>query len=80
MTLARIVRRPIQTYSLKVLDKMKVRKRAKTRNRYNQEPHLTQGTCTNGKMSTSQIEITNKRQEVSPFPAGDHKASTNRYA
>ena len=51
---------------------MKVRKRAKIRNRYNQVPHLTQDT--NGKVTTSQLDITNESQEVSPFPAGDHKA------
>ena len=49
---------------------MKVRKRAKIRNRYNQAPHLTQDT--NGKVTTSQLDITNESQEVSPFPAGDH--------
>ena len=56
---------------------LKVRERAKIRNRYNQAPHLTQDN--NGKV-TSQIDITNESQEVSPFPAGDHKASTNRHA
>ena len=30
-----------------------------------------------GKMTKSQIGITNKSQEVSPFPAGDHKAAMN---
>ena len=53
----------------------KVRKRAKIRNRYNQAPHLTQDT--NRKVTTSQLDITNESQEVSPLPAGDHKASTN---
>ena len=56
----------------------KVRKRAKIRNRYNQVPHLTQDT--NGKVTTSQLDITDESQMVSPFPAGDHKASTNRCA
>ena len=51
----------------------KVRKRAKIRNRYNQTPHLTQDT--NGKVTTSQLDITNESQEVSHFPADDHKAS-----
>ena len=50
---------------------IKVRKRAKIRNRYNQAPHLTQ--VTNGKVTTSQLDITNESQVVSPFPAGDHK-------
>ena len=30
--------------------------------------------------TTSQLEITNESQEVSPFPSGDHKASINRRA
>ena len=56
----------------------KVRKREKTRNQYNQVPHLTQDT--NEKVTKSQLEITNESQEVSPFPAGEHKASINRRA
>ena len=55
---------------------IRVRKRAKIRNRYNQVPHLTQDT--NGKVTDSQLDITNESQEVSPFTAGDHKASINR--
>ena len=55
---------------------VKVGKRAKIRNQYNQAPNLTQDT--NGKVTTSQLVITNESQEVSHFPAGDHKASTNR--
>ena len=47
-------------------------------NRYNQAPHLTQ--YTNAKVTTSQLYITNESQEVSQFPAGDHKASINRRA
>ena len=31
-------------------------------------------------VSTSQLDITNESQEVSPFPAGVHKASINRCA
>ena len=42
---------------------------AKIRNRYNQVPHLTQDT--NGKVTNSQLDITNENQEVIPFPAGD---------
>ena len=53
---------------------MKVSKGAKIRNRYNQVPHLTQNT--NGKVTTSQLDITNEIQEGSPFPAGDHEAHT----
>ena len=50
---------------------VKSRKRANIRNRYNQAPHLTQDT--NGKVTTSQLDITNENQEVSPFPAGDQR-------
>ena len=57
---------------------MKVSKGAKIRNRYNQVPHLTQDT--NGKVINSQLDTTNESQEVSPFPAGDHKAHINRRA
>ena len=32
------------------------------------------------KVTKSQLDITNESQEVSPFPAGDHKASQNRRA
>ena len=31
-------------------------------------------------VTTSQVDITNESQEVSPFPAGGHKASTTRRA
>ena len=53
----------------------KVSKGAKIRNRYNLVPHLTQDT--NGKVTNSQLDNTKKCQEVSPFPAGDHKAQVN---
>ena len=53
-----------------------VSKGAKIRNRYNQVPHQTQDT--NGKVKNSQLDTTNESQEVSPFPAGDHKAHINR--
>ena len=56
----------------------KVRKRANIRNRYNKAQHLTQ--YTKGKVTTSQFDITNESQEVSPFLGGDHKASINRRA
>ena len=52
---------------------MGVRKRTKIRNRYNKAPYLTQNT--NEKVTTSQLDITNECQEVSPFPTGDHKAT-----
>ena len=49
----------------------KVRKRSKIQNRYNQAPYLTQDT--NGKATTTQLDVTNESQEVSPFPAGAQK-------
>ena len=55
---------------------MKVRKRTNSKDQ--ESPHLTQDT--NGKVTTSQLDITNESQEVSPFPAGDHKALINRRA
>ena len=36
--------------------------------------------ATNGKVTTSQFNITNESQELRPFPAGDHKATINRLA
>ena len=56
----------------------KVCKGAKTRNRYNQVPHLPQDTY--GIVTNSQLDTTNESQEASPFPAGDHKAHINRRA
>ena len=57
---------------------MNVSKDGKIRNRYNQVPHLTQDT--NEKLTNSKLDTTNESQEVSPFPAGDHKAQLNRRA
>ena len=48
------------------------------RNRYNEVPHVTKDT--NGKVTNLQLAATNESQEVSRFPAGDHKAQTNRRA
>ena len=56
--------------------RIEVSKGAKIRNRYNQASHLTQGT--NGNVTNSQLDTTNESQEVSPFPAGDHKPHINR--
>ena len=56
----------------------KVSKDSKIRNRYNQVPHLTQDT--NGEVTNSHLDTTNESQEVSPFPAGDHKAHINKRA
>ena len=58
--------------------RIKVSKGAKISSRYNQVPHPTQDT--NGKVTKSQLDTTNESQEISPFPAGDHKAHINRRA
>ena len=60
------------------VDLSKVSKGANIRNRYNQVPHLTQDT--NGKVTNLQSDTTKESQEVSPFPAGYHKAHINRRA
>ena len=59
------------TYTYNVLTYEK-RKGVKIRNRYNQVPHMTQDT--NVKVTNSQLDTANESLEVSPFPAGDHKA------
>ena len=56
----------------------KNKKEDKDQERCNQAPHLTQET--NGKVTTSQLDIKNESQEVRSFPAGDHKAPINRRA
>ena len=52
---------------------MKVRKRAKIRNRYSQAPHLTKDT--NGKVTTSQLDITKdaKRSALSQQVTSRHQ-------
>ena len=61
---------------LTIAGREKVRKKAKIRNQYNQVPHLTKDTTWESTKNTR--NITYKSQEVSPFPAGDHKAATDR--
>ena len=56
---------------------MKVRKKVKIRNRYNQVAQLTQDTTWESDKSTRKHHI-QESQEVSPSPTGDLKASTNR--
>ena len=46
-------------------------------NRYNQVPHLIQDTTWESDKNTRKHHI-QESQEVSPFPAGDHKATMNR--
>ena len=59
---------------------IKVRKTTRIRNRYNQVPHLSQDTKWESKRIPINItiNITNKSQEVSPFPSDDHKATMSR--
>ena len=59
------------------LTKIKVRKKAIIRNRYNQVPHLTQDTISTSDKNTRKHHI-QESQEVSPFRAGDHKAAMSR--
>ena len=54
---------------------MKVRKKAQ--NRYNQVPHLTQD-ITWERDNNTRKHYSQESPEVSPFPAGDHKAAMNR--
>ena len=56
----------------------KVSKGTKIRIRFIQVQHLTKDT--NGKLTNSHLDTTNQSQEVSPFPAGDHKAQIKRWA
>ena len=55
----------------------KVSKGAKIRNRQNQIPHLIQNIESESDINTREHNI-QASQEVSPFPAGDHKASMKR--
>ena len=54
-----------------------IRKTSKVRKRFNQVPHLTQVTTWESNKNT--VNITNKSQEVSPFPESDHKAAMKAY-
>ena len=51
-------------------------KGVKIRNRYNQVPHLTQDSS--GTVTNSKLDTTNESEEVSLFPADDHKAHIKR--
>ena len=55
----------------------KVSKKTKDRNRYNQVLHLTQDTTGESEKNTRKHHK-QESQEVSPFPADDHKAAMNR--
>ena len=57
---------------------LKVKKKTKIRNLYNQVPHLTRDTIWGSDKNTSKHH-TKESQEVSPFQTGDHKAAMNRH-
>ena len=57
---------------------VRVRKKANIRNRYNQVPQLTQNTKLENDKNTRKHH-TQESEEVSSFPAGDHKAAMNRH-
>ena len=59
------------------LNKAKVRKKAKFRNRYNQVPHLTWDTIWKSDKNTRKHH-TQESQEVNPFLVGDHEAARNK--
>ena len=52
----------------------KVRKKAKIRNRYNQEPHLNQDT----EWESDKIQENITHREITHFPSGDHKTARHR--
>ena len=56
---------------------MKVESKAKIRNRYNKDPYLTWNTIWESDRNTRKHN-TQESQEVSPFPAGDHKKQVSR--
>ena len=56
--------------------KQKVEKRTEIRNQYNQVPHLNRYTI--WKSYKTLENHTQENQEVSPFRAGDQKASRNK--
>ena len=55
----------------------KVSKEAKIRNLYDQVPHPTQDITRESEKNTIKHHI-QESQEVTSFPAGDHKAALNR--
>ena len=57
---------------------IEVREKAKIRSLYNRVPHLTQDNTWQSDKNTRKHHI-QKGQEVSPFPAGNHKAAMNRH-
>ena len=64
-------------FSIKYSKVFKARKAAKIRNQYNQVRPLTQNTT--WVVTKTQLNITNKGQEVSPFHEDDYKAALSRH-
>ena len=64
---------------MKVVGKYNVSKK-KGKDQESIQSSTTLSQHANGKVIPSQLDITDQSQEVSPFPAGDHKASINRRA
>ena len=58
------------------ISRIKVRKKANIRNRYNQIPHPTRYTI--WESDKTHENFIPEGQEVSPFPAVDHNAARNR--
>ena len=63
--------------SLMIKCVLKVRKKAKIKNLYDQAPHPTQGTTQESDKNTPKHHI-QESQAASLFRAGDHKATMNR--
>ena len=66
-----------QMASVLSVRRQQVSKKAKIRNRCNQEPHLSQDITWVSDKTTRELQI-QVSQEASPFPAGDHKAVMKR--
>ena len=56
---------------------VKMRKKARIRNRYNRVPHQSQDTTWESDKNTRKHHI-QENQEVSSFPVGGHKVTMNR--
>ena len=67
----------VSIQSLLGFSPFKVMKKAEIRKRYNQVSHLTQDTGWERDKNTAK-RLIQESQEVSPFPAGDHKAARHR--
>ena len=64
---------------LDVLIFIKVRKKAKTRDGYNQVPHLAKDTTWKITKTQENIIYTRAKESASSFPRGDLKATRNKH-